>query len=110
MSEALGNSKTTMSNSVRSLLAANLIRRVWRKGERKNLYVANSSLFKSFMQTYKNKWSESIEHQTEALQLLKQEMRANSKTANNLEDRLDEMITFHELLQQVFNDINPNTK
>lgn len=107
MVEALGNSKTTMSNSVRSLQSAHLIQRVWEKGIRKNLYVTNSLLYKSFMHTYKNRWIDLIEHQAESLISLKENIPTNNQD-ENLKERLDEIIIFHKLLLQTFDQIDPN--
>jgi len=107
MSEDLGNSKTSMSNSVRSLEAAHLIQKVWRKGVRKHLYMANEALYKSFMQTYKNKWMDTIEHQLEALYLLKEEI-PTGKAEDKLTEQLNTIIDFHEELRKTFLHITIN--
>ncbi|MUV36597.1 putative HTH-type transcriptional regulator [Lentibacillus sp. JNUCC-1] len=55
MSEAIGKSRTSMSNGVRGLLDLKLVTRVWKKGERKDLYQAASPcLIYSWMLIYKN--------------------------------------------------------
>src|SRR5699024_11462989 len=65
MSEALGKSKTSMSTSIRNLSDANLVTLVWRKGVRKDLYVANYQLFKLFMNFCINKWIIAPTHRNE---------------------------------------------
>jgi len=111
MSELLGNSKTSMSNSVRTLLEMNLVKRVWRKGERKNLYEANNSLFKSFMNSYIYKWNETITHQKDSLLKLKKLINEQKKDHKpdrkllDLEKRLQHIIKFHKLLNDSFKSI-----
>lgn len=56
MADALGKSKTSISTNIRSLAELNLVTRVWKKGVRKDLYQANSQLFKTFMTSFQRKW------------------------------------------------------
>jgi|SRR5690625_4779205 len=108
MSEYLGNSKTSMSNGVRTLLNLNLIKRVWRRGERKNLYEANDQLFKSFMTSYIHKWNDAITHQKHSLLELNKiikELKEDHDKCNNLsflENRLNKIIHFHTLVDKSF--------
>lgn len=105
MSEALGSSKTTMSNSVSTLLDHHFIRRVWRKGVRKNLYTANKPLFKTFMQSFKNEWILAIDHQLESLFSIKRSIPDNEET-KMLKSRINEMIVFQRLIKQTFQQID----
>lgn len=104
MSEALGKSKTSMSTSMRSLSDLNLVTRVWKKGVRKDLYQANSQLFKSFMSLYINKWIDVASHQKEKLKdidtMVNEGEQADERA--NLANRVEDIINFHSQLEQLF--------
>jgi len=104
MSEALGKSKTTMSTSVRSLVDANLVTRVWRKGVRKDLYQANAHLFKSFMHTSITKWIDATSNQRESLEELLTSMKEeqNNQGVISLRGRLQNIIAFHHQIEAAF--------
>lgn len=115
MSKALGKSKTSMSNGIRTLSQMNLVSRVWKKGERKNLYEANKQLLKIFMTTHTHKWLETIHHQKNALQDINnmiQQQKRNHQLPNNdldiIHNHLQQMITFHEQLSSLFTEIHKN--
>ncbi|OZU87922.1 transcriptional regulator [Virgibacillus indicus] len=111
MSEALGKSKTSMSTGIRSLSDVNLVTRVWKKGIRKDLYQANSQLFKSFMNWYINKWIEAANHQKDSLLEIDKEIRHEqdnedaSENLANLEKQLKAIIQFHNEVEILFRDI-----
>ncbi|MDY0406243.1 helix-turn-helix domain-containing protein [Virgibacillus sp. 179-BFC.A HS] len=107
MSEALGKSKTSMSTSIRSLAEHNLVSRVWIKGVRKDLYQANDQLYKLFTSSYKNKWLEAVEHRQLALTEIKEQIYRSNTFKNSPElpvinKKLDEIITFHQQVDQFF--------
>ncbi|MFD1360980.1 GbsR/MarR family transcriptional regulator [Lentibacillus salinarum] len=102
MSEALGKSKTSMSTSVRSLSDAGLVTLVWRKGVRKDLYEANSQLFKLFMSHYANQWINTTLHQREALEKIQQNLISCDTHAPKLLDNLNEIIAFHNQIESSF--------
>ncbi|KGX86169.1 GbsR/MarR family transcriptional regulator [Pontibacillus marinus] len=113
MSEALAKSKTSMSTGVRSLLDMNLVERVWKKGVRKDLYAANEDLFNKFMSSYVYRWLDAAERQKQSLEetrvlLDKDEFQVQTDQAEDLKDRLDDMIQFHCLISKAFEDIDPN--
>lgn len=116
MSQALGKSKTTMSNGIRNLSELNLVSLVWKKGTRKDLYQANSQLFSSFLSTYVSKWLEMVSHQKTSLEEINQsiDLKENSYNRNpelsELTDRLNDMIEFHQLLEELFKDVKKNVR
>lgn len=104
MSEALGKSKTSMSTSVRGLLELNLVTRVWKKGVRKDLYQANTHLFKQFLSFYMKKWIDATGDRKKTFLELKKDfdqMEADVKE-NLLEDKLHSLLEFHTKLDQFF--------
>ncbi|WP_338001133.1 GbsR/MarR family transcriptional regulator [Shouchella clausii] len=49
MSRRLGMSKTSMSTGIRQLVDANMARKVWKKGVRKDLYIGEEDWYASFI-------------------------------------------------------------
>lgn len=60
MKEELGMSKTSMSTAVRQLQELKMVDKVWKKGERKDLYTSNDDWYKSFSDLFSIKWRKGI--------------------------------------------------
>ncbi|ASK60869.1 transcriptional regulator [Virgibacillus phasianinus] len=107
MSEVIGKSKTSMSTSIRSLLDLNLVTRVWKKGVRKDLYKANSQLFKTFMNSYINKWIDAANNQQSSLQEIKKNIDAPSSNSElqSIYQRLTNIMEFHSNIEKSFRDL-----
>lgn len=56
MKDELGMSKPSMSTSVRKLQDINIVQKVWRKGSRKDLFMAEKDYFQYFKQFFCKKW------------------------------------------------------
>ncbi|WP_405098749.1 GbsR/MarR family transcriptional regulator [Oceanobacillus sp. FSL H7-0719] len=116
MSEALGKSKTAMSTSIRSLSNLNLVSQVWKKGVRKDLYIANSQLFKVFVNFYIRKWVDKTARQKETLEELKDITDDNWTGTDDEEERaqilnrVDEIIDFHSSIESAFNELRVGKK
>ncbi|WP_430787825.1 GbsR/MarR family transcriptional regulator [Virgibacillus flavescens] len=110
MSEAIGKSKTSMSTSIRSLLDINLVTRVWKKGVRKDLYQANAHLFKTFMNSYINKWIDAISHQKSSFDEIKSNLDAapTDKNIEFLNKRLISIMEFHKNIEKSFHHLKNN--
>ncbi|MFS0671925.1 GbsR/MarR family transcriptional regulator [Ornithinibacillus sp. 179-J 7C1 HS] len=104
LSEALGKSKTSMSTSVRSLVELNLVKRVWKKGVRKDLYQANTHLFKQFMSFYLKKWQDATEDRKDALLEIKKQIDQlkESEKDEDVENKLHDLLLFHKHLEEFF--------
>ena len=116
MSEALGKSKTAMSTSIRSLAHLNLVSQVWKKGVRKDLYRANTQLFKLFIHFYMRKWIDSTAQQKGAIEELKEEadklreIEDDTGKHDELLSKLDDIMTFHDDLLETFNELKKGVK
>ncbi|MFD2042772.1 GbsR/MarR family transcriptional regulator [Ornithinibacillus salinisoli] len=116
MSEALGKSKTSMSKSIRSLSDMNLVTLVWKKGVRKDLYQANSQLFKLFMTSYINKWIDATNHRKDALHVIETDLQQqhgnhiNDDELNNLTYQLNKIIDFNKKLDSFFRRVKVDDK
>lgn len=104
MSEEIGKSKTSMSTSIRSLLDLNLVTRVWKKGVRKDLYQANAQLFKTFMNSYINKWIDAANHQRSSLDEIKLNIDIGSSDSDLMfiHNRLISILEFHKKVEASF--------
>lgn len=101
MSEALGKSKTSMSTSARNLSELNLISRVWKKGVRKDLYEANSNLFKTFMNSHIKQHSSLISRQKEVIIDIEGQLKDNK----TLQKQIQDIIAFHSEMESFFKSI-----
>lgn len=111
MSDGLGKSKTSMSTSIRSLSELNLVTRVWKKGIRKDLYRANTQLFKTFMNAYINKWIDATNRQKSSLEDInnsikqKNNNRESDEEIIGMDQQLDDMIEFHKQVEALFREM-----
>jgi HTH-type transcriptional regulator, osmoprotectant uptake regulator len=112
MSEALGKSKTSMSTSIRSLVELNLVKRVWKKGVRKDLFQANTQLYKHFMSFYLKKWLDETEVRKEALTEIKNQtdQLASGEVDENLQNKLNNLLDFHNRLTDFFKEASKTKK
>ncbi len=60
MKEELQMSKTSMSTSVRTLTDLNMVEKVWRKGERKDLYAPKRDWYEIFIEYFSHEWRKVI--------------------------------------------------
>jgi DNA-binding transcriptional regulator GbsR (MarR family) len=67
MKDALGMSKSSMSLSIRALQDMKAVQKVWQKGTRKDLYVAEKDFFKFFQVFFATKWRREIEVNMKAI-------------------------------------------
>lgn len=87
MKEELGMSKTTMSTSVRGLMELKMVEKVWRKGERKDLYQAEMDWYQTFSDLFTLKWRSGVNNNIHAIEKSKSEILRLLST-----DNLDEEV------------------
>ncbi|SFM11533.1 DNA-binding transcriptional regulator GbsR, MarR family [Gracilibacillus orientalis] len=56
MKDDLGMSKPSMSTAVRKLQDINIVKKVWKKGSRKDLFIAEKNFFQYFSHFFGDKW------------------------------------------------------
>lgn len=81
MKDDLGMSKPSMSTAVRKLQEINIVQKVWQKGSRRDLFLAEKDFFQYFSHFFGKKWE--------------REAKLNLSAINNAEKKL----------QQVLNDV-----
>lgn len=109
MGHALGKSKTAISTGIRTLLELNLVRRVWKKGIRKDLYETNHDLYSKFMQTYVDNWIRHTRNQKGLLSDVYEQMNNTSlsEEETQLLNKLTTIIEFHQSIIDTFTMIDP---
>lgn len=101
MSQTTGKSKTTVNTGIRNLSDLNLVKQVWKKGIRKDLYTTTDDLFQRFMHYYLDRWLSHTSMQKQSLSSI--EDRINNRPQGELiEDKVKQMLVFHELLEKAF--------
>ncbi|WP_078394304.1 GbsR/MarR family transcriptional regulator [Shouchella patagoniensis] len=66
MSHQLGMSKTSMSTGIRQLVDANMAKKVWQKGVRKDLYTGENDWYESFVAIFTKQWRHAVESNKKA--------------------------------------------
>lgn len=98
LSEELGQSKTSIHNSIRNLAKFNLIYKVWVKGSRKHFYQAYNDLHKHLQQVIQKSWIELIDNRiTNLTTSLKGVSRGTDYEL--LQTKIEELLTFHMTLK-----------
>ena len=90
MSEELGMSKTSMSTSVRALSEAKLVERVWERGVRKDLYIANDDWHQNFIDMFSIRWRRSVTLHSSAIRRSIREIERLISEDNISEELLEE--------------------
>lgn len=114
MSQALGMSKTSMSTGVRSLLDAQMVERTWKKGIRKDLYMAEEDLYKAFSNAFIDQWHSVIQHNIKEFSEISKQLdnllpRAEDTdiqtSISQYSKKIANIIDFYKWLGEIFKDI-----
>ncbi|WP_235991682.1 choline uptake/conversion transcriptional regulator CudC [Metabacillus schmidteae] len=76
MSNSLGMSKPSMSTGIHSLMDIEMVQKVWRKGERKDLYTAEKDFFVSFVSFFCKKWDRELSINLQAIEKATQQLNS----------------------------------
>lgn len=101
MSQVTGKSKTSVNTGIRNLIELNLVKQIWKKGIRKNLYTADEELFQRFMQTYLNKWLSHIKLQKQTISDIQNQAEKRDQ-GELISERIPKIIEFHSLIEDSF--------
>lgn len=114
MSQSLGMSKTSMSTGVRSLLDTQIVERTWKKGMRKDLYVAEKNLGKVFSNTFIEQWNSLINNNSKSFAEMLKELDELSKkiddpvllaSISDYSNKIKNIIFYYNILLEVFEGI-----
>lgn len=93
MTELLGMSKASMSIAVRELDEIGLVKKIWRKGERKDIYQVEEDNYESFIKFFCYKWRKVVASQTIGLKNFIEEL-------NKLSEKEDLDLETKELIKK----------
>ncbi|MFD2655234.1 choline uptake/conversion transcriptional regulator CudC [Gracilibacillus thailandensis] len=83
MKNDLGMSKPSMSTAVRKLQDINIVKKVWRRGSRKDLFMAEKNFFQYFSHFFGDKWE--------------REAKLNLSSINDAIEKLQEVLNMEEI-------------
>ncbi|WP_208591358.1 choline uptake/conversion transcriptional regulator CudC [Gracilibacillus suaedae] len=83
MKNDLGMSKPSMSTAVRKLQDINIVKKVWRRGSRKDLFMAEKNFFQYFSHFFGDKWE--------------REAKLNLTSINDAIEKLQEVLNIEEI-------------
>lgn len=101
LSNELGQSKTSIHTSIRSLTNLNLVHRVWIKGSRKYFYQAYTDLNKHMQQVIQKNWIELFDQQLNGLSVYLKDISFDEQheRSSKLQEKLKKLIEFHRLIK-----------
>lgn len=113
MKEELKMSKTSMSTSIRTLTDLNMVERVWKKGERKDLYEAKKDWYQIFVDFFANEWRKVTNLNVKAIKQSLKELTEVLNTNNALDeeeqmmvqkdiDKLNYALSYYQWLYRLF--------
>lgn len=113
MKDELGMSKTSMSTSVRGLMELKMVEKVWKRGERKDLYRAEMDWYQTFSDLFTIKWRAGVSANINAIEKSKKEL-FELLNCDNLDDevrleaekmlaKLDYALEYYDWLQRLVN-------
>ncbi len=89
MKDDLGMSKPSMSTAVRKLQEINIVKKVWKRGSRKDLFTAEKDFFQYFSHFFGDKWEReakinlsAIDHAEDQLNQVLNDEKANDEVKN----------------------------
>lgn len=111
MGQEMGMSKTSMSTGVRTLLDLKMVKKVWGKGSRKDLYEVERDWYQNFSDYFVIKWRMALEINLQALNRSLRELKALADKypddeylqASILEDmeKMEESIRYYDWLDRL---------
>ncbi|MEW4329004.1 GbsR/MarR family transcriptional regulator [Rossellomorea marisflavi] len=110
LKEELEMSKTSMSTGVRTLLELNMVEKVWRKGERKDLYQVKNDWYQNFIDRFTTQWRKGTQMNLDASVKSMRDLEVaiadtdDEETAQRAKDHLERItyaIEYYNWLNQV---------
>lgn len=114
MSLSLGMSKTSMSTGIRSLLDAQMVEKTWKKGIRKDLYMVEEDLYKTFSNTFIDQWHSVIYNNIKTFNEISKKLNVllpqveDSDLQISLEKyskKINSIIEFYKWLDEIFKQV-----
>ncbi|ENH95820.1 transcriptional regulator [Gracilibacillus halophilus YIM-C55.5] len=100
MRQELSMSKPSMSTSVRKLQEIEMVKKVFRRGSRKDVYVAEKNFFRSFMVFYCQMWDREVKMNMEAIHQAQKELSELIEDTNTSKETRQEAQEHYDLLER----------
>lgn len=100
MKNELGMSKTSMSTSVRNLMDLHMVDKVWKKGNRKDLYKAEEDWYQTFIDFFTIKWRNGVTFNVTAIEKSLQELNQLLETPDLSDEIISQVKSDIEKLHQ----------
>ncbi|MGM0877419.1 MAG: choline uptake/conversion transcriptional regulator CudC [Bacillota bacterium] len=100
MKNELGMSKTSMSTSVRNLMDLHMVDKVWKKGNRKDLYEAEDDWYQTFIDFFTIKWRNGVTINVTAIEKSLRELNELYETPDLSDEIISEVKSDIEKLHQ----------
>ncbi|CAM3910322.1 choline uptake/conversion transcriptional regulator CudC [Alkalicoccus chagannorensis] len=100
MRDELGMSKPSMSTGVKKLQDFNVVKKTFRRGQRKHTYVAERDFFKFFSNFFSHKWDREAVLNMEAIEQSQKQLHSIMETATLSEEVRQEAEEVYDILEQ----------
>ncbi|MGP4040911.1 choline uptake/conversion transcriptional regulator CudC [Gracilibacillus sp. D59] len=87
MKDDLGMSKPSMSTAVRKLQDINIVKKVWKKGSRRDLFIAEKNFFQYFSHFFGDRWE--------------REAKINLLSINDAIEKLEQVLNDEEINEEM---------
>ncbi|WP_010269254.1 GbsR/MarR family transcriptional regulator [Paenibacillus senegalensis] len=111
MGQEMGMSKTSMSTGVRTLLDLKMVKKVWGKGSRKDLYEVERDWYQNFADYFVIKWRMALEINLQALNRSLKELKALAdkhpddellqETIRGDVEKMEEAVSYYDWLDRL---------
>lgn len=115
MKDDLGMSKPSMSTAVRKLQEINIVQKIWQKGSRKDLFVAEKNFFNYFAVFFGSKWEREVKLNQAAIEVAENKLKRvldDEQTGESLKERarqdlqqLEELKHYYDWLSRLVHSI-----
>ncbi|MFB5661780.1 choline uptake/conversion transcriptional regulator CudC [Alteribacillus sp. HJP-4] len=100
MREKLGMSKPSMSTGVKKLQEFNVVKKTFRRGKRKQTYVAEKDFFRFFTNFFSQKWEREVKLNLDSIHQAQQQLEIILSQNEISADILEEANALYELLER----------
>ncbi|GEL07563.1 DNA-binding transcriptional regulator GbsR (MarR family) [Salisediminibacterium halotolerans] len=100
MRDQLGMSKPSMSTGVKKLQDFNVVKKTFRKGQRKHTYVAERDFFRFFANFFSYKWEREVDMNLEAIRTAQNQLADIIASENLSAEVIQEAQETYDILEQ----------
>lgn len=99
MRDKLGMSKPSMSTGVKKLQDFNVVKKTFRRGQRKHTYVAERDFFRFFSNFFSHKWEREVDLNLDAIRTAQEQLVSISQSETISDDVKQEAQEIYDVLE-----------